>query len=101
MQPKMTHDILLLTGTENYVNQVTTVNQPVNRKHVFLVNFRVDRTLTGHILGSPSRRLKYPVPERGLSRVSVSLLRFVTHACMLKATCEDSAVSSLTFYVAR
>ena len=58
---------------------------------------RADRTMTGHVLGHPSKRAKGLVPERNLSSVVVGVTRVLMHCAMIEGACRQPQVIKSRF----
>ena len=59
---------------------------------------RADRTMTGHVLGPPSKRAKGLVPERNLSSVVVGVTRVLMHCAMIEGACRQPQVIKSRFF---
>ena len=64
---------------------------------IFFLFCRADRTMTGHVLGHPSKRAKGLVPERNLSSVVVGVTRVLMHCAMIEGACRQPQVIKSRF----
>ena len=80
-----------------YSNRLITLIMKGLFTSILFLFCRADRTMTGHVLGHPSRMAKGLVPERNLSSVVVGVTRVLMHCAMIEGACRQPQVIKSRF----
>ena len=80
-----------------YSNRLITLIMKGLFTSILFLFCRADRTMTGHVLGPPSKRAKGLVPERNLSSVVVGVTRVLMHCAMIEGACRQPQVIKSRF----
>ena len=75
-----------------YSNRLITLIMKGLFTSILFLFCRADRTMTGHVLGHPSKRAKGLVPERNLSSVVVGVTRVLMHCAMIEGAIRQPQV---------
>ena len=80
-----------------YSNRLITLIMKGLFTSILFLFCRADRTMTGHVLGHPSKRAKGLVPERNLSSVVVGVTRVLMHCAMIEGAIRQPQVIKSRF----